>query len=315
MMFLSSIYEDSRALLIATYIAIPVVAGLLAFFVWSHFSLRVRTPVGGRSRQPRLGIVDVFDLDRQRQLVLVRRDNVEHLIMIGGPNDVVVETEINRGQMAARPPHLEDVLDSSGSGQAALTAGSAPQPPQAPVLAPAAPIAAPVAPSPAAPAMPIAAPNAAASAAPAAPAPMAPPPLRPLRQPPLPLAMRGALPPVSGAPRPAGSAPLSSPPAAQSPLSSAPPAPSGSSAGAEAEKAPAPGPAPSAPPGSGFGALPPRAVPALRPMAPRPPVAPFAKKDEPQQAKPAEAKIDPLDALEEEMAKLLGRPSDQGPHA
>src|SRR6188768_98740 len=50
----------------------------------------------GRARQPRLGIVDIYDLDRQRQLILLRRDNVEHLLLIGGPNDVVIETNIVR---------------------------------------------------------------------------------------------------------------------------------------------------------------------------------------------------------------------------
>lgn len=51
---------------------------------------------GSRSRQPRLGVVDVYDLDRTRQLVLLRRDNVEHLLLIGGPNDVVIESNIVR---------------------------------------------------------------------------------------------------------------------------------------------------------------------------------------------------------------------------
>src|SRR3954468_13952778 len=55
-----------------------------------------------RARQPRLGIVDVYDLDRQRQLILLRRDNVEHLLLIGGPNNVVVETNIVR--VAGGPP-------------------------------------------------------------------------------------------------------------------------------------------------------------------------------------------------------------------
>lgn len=58
--------------------------------------LRVRGQGGGRARQPRLGVVDIHDLDRQRQLVLIRRDNVEHLIMIGGVSDIVVETNILR---------------------------------------------------------------------------------------------------------------------------------------------------------------------------------------------------------------------------
>ncbi|TNC07889.1 hypothetical protein FF100_31085 [Methylobacterium terricola] len=49
-----------------------------------------------RSRQPRLGIVDIYELDRQRQLILLRRDNTEHLLLVGGPNDVVVERNIVR---------------------------------------------------------------------------------------------------------------------------------------------------------------------------------------------------------------------------
>ncbi|MFC6024907.1 hypothetical protein [Methylobacterium mesophilicum] len=55
-----------------------------------------RTPA--RGRQPRLGIVDVYELDRARQLILLRRDNVEHLLLVGGPNDVVVERNIQRAQ-------------------------------------------------------------------------------------------------------------------------------------------------------------------------------------------------------------------------
>lgn len=56
-----------------------------------------------RARQPRLGVVDIYDLDRQRQLILLRRDNVEHLLLIGGPNDVVIETNIVRVAGARLP--------------------------------------------------------------------------------------------------------------------------------------------------------------------------------------------------------------------
>ncbi|MGH6819873.1 MAG: hypothetical protein ACREDU_03310 [Methylocella sp.] len=55
-------------------------------------------PRNGRARLPRLGTVDAFDLDRQRQLVIIRRDNVEHLLMIGGPNDFVIESKIIRAE-------------------------------------------------------------------------------------------------------------------------------------------------------------------------------------------------------------------------
>ncbi|WP_375408982.1 hypothetical protein, partial [uncultured Methylobacterium sp.] len=58
------------------------------------------TKSGSLPRQPRLGIVDVYELDRQRQLILLRRDNVEHLLLVGGPNDVVVERNISRSPSA-----------------------------------------------------------------------------------------------------------------------------------------------------------------------------------------------------------------------
>jgi hypothetical protein len=52
-----------------------------------------------RGRPPRLGITESFTVDHQgRRLVIVRRDNVEHLIMIGGPNDLVVEAGFVRGE-------------------------------------------------------------------------------------------------------------------------------------------------------------------------------------------------------------------------
>jgi len=56
-----------------------------------------------RNRQPRLAVVDAAAIDGRRKLVIIRRDNAEHLLMIGGATDVVVETNILRaGPLAAR---------------------------------------------------------------------------------------------------------------------------------------------------------------------------------------------------------------------
>jgi len=49
-----------------------------------------------RGRQPRLALIEVAGVDQRRNLVLIRRDNVEHLLMIGGPTDVVIEPNIVR---------------------------------------------------------------------------------------------------------------------------------------------------------------------------------------------------------------------------
>jgi flagellar protein FliO/FliZ len=55
-----------------------------------------RLDAAARSRQPRLAVIDAAAVDGRRKLVIIRRDNVEHLLMIGGPTDVVVETNIVR---------------------------------------------------------------------------------------------------------------------------------------------------------------------------------------------------------------------------
>ncbi|MCX7303333.1 MAG: flagellar biosynthetic protein FliO [Hyphomicrobiales bacterium] len=57
---------------------------------------------GGRNRKTRLAVMDATAVDSHRRLVLVRRDDIEHLLLIGGPTDVVVESEIRTGQGQAR---------------------------------------------------------------------------------------------------------------------------------------------------------------------------------------------------------------------
>ena len=94
---LSNLFGDGRGLpVLAGVIALLLIAAL-AFWVYRlAFANRLRPPGGARGRAPRLGVVDVFGLDGQRQLVIVRRDNVEHLLLLGGPNDIVVEPNILR---------------------------------------------------------------------------------------------------------------------------------------------------------------------------------------------------------------------------
>ncbi|MGH6837821.1 MAG: hypothetical protein ACREDT_03300 [Methylocella sp.] len=93
-----SFFATRSVTLAAAAIAFLAAALLLTLIFRLTFGRRLRLPRNGRARPPRLGTVDAFDLDRQRQLVIVRRDNVEHLLMIGGPNDVVIESEIIRAE-------------------------------------------------------------------------------------------------------------------------------------------------------------------------------------------------------------------------
>lgn len=67
-----------------------------------------------RGRDKRLGVVEAASVDGRRKLILLRRDNVEHLIMTGGPVDMLVEAGIHSPQAeepSFEPPKFEPVKD------------------------------------------------------------------------------------------------------------------------------------------------------------------------------------------------------------
>ena len=82
---------------------------------------------GGRNRKTRLAVMDATAVDSHRRLVLVRRDDIEHLLLIGGPTDVVVERDIRLS--ALRRP----ALTGDGGGHQPAPPPRAPQPAPAPV--------------------------------------------------------------------------------------------------------------------------------------------------------------------------------------
>jgi hypothetical protein len=89
------------------FVAVLVLIGGVAWGVRRYATNRLGANTN-RGRMPRLAVIDAAAVDGRRRLVLVRRDNVEHLLMIGGPSDIVVEPNIvrampGRDQMAPRP--------------------------------------------------------------------------------------------------------------------------------------------------------------------------------------------------------------------
>lgn len=76
-------------------IAVLVVL-LILLAVWRAFSPRL----SGR-RGMRLGVTEYYELDKTRRLILLRRDNVEHLVLIGGAQDFVIESGIGVGGVSA----------------------------------------------------------------------------------------------------------------------------------------------------------------------------------------------------------------------
>ena len=84
------------------FIAVLALIGLATWLVRRFGGNRLGAGAN-RGRMPRLAVVDAAAVDGRRRLVLVRRDNIEHLLMIGGPSDIVVEPNIVR----ATPPQQQ----------------------------------------------------------------------------------------------------------------------------------------------------------------------------------------------------------------
>ncbi|HRD77926.1 MAG TPA: flagellar biosynthetic protein FliO [Hyphomicrobiaceae bacterium] len=79
----------------------------------------------GPRAERRLAVVDQASVDGRRRLILVRRDDVEHLIMTGGPVDVVIETGIGAPKAAAVPaPSTVYARQPRPFGQTAATASA-----------------------------------------------------------------------------------------------------------------------------------------------------------------------------------------------
>jgi len=257
-------------------------AALLILFVFRlAFGGRLRMS-SGRGRQHRLGIVDAFDLDRQRQLVIVRRDNIEHLIMIGGPNDILIESQIVRAE-------ARDLRETRGRDKELKE-------PQMPPLKP--PLPEPKLPLP--PLMPeplhpaaqdAAAPVRLQPVSPMPAAPTLPPGTPPRRMPPRPdIKPLPPEPPPKPEPEPAAAATAPNPPAAKPSPASLSPSFLRWPAGPAAARSPKPS--------------------AAAPLPPKPPAAPAPSPPPPasaDSAAPSEPPVPDAMSLEEEMAKLLGR--------
>jgi flagellar protein FliO/FliZ len=102
------------------FIAFLVVLALIGATAWlvRRFGANRLGGAGARGRQPRLAVIDATTVDGRRRLVLIRRDNIEHLLMIGGPTDLVVEPNIVRAvgsrEVTREPARLSATVETTG---------------------------------------------------------------------------------------------------------------------------------------------------------------------------------------------------------
>lgn len=90
-------------LLLKAFFAFAFVISLMLLFSW----FLKKVGLSGQSLIPdakrRLKIIEHLPLDHRRKLVLVRRDNCEHLLVLGPAGETVVEANI--------PPKEEKIVE------------------------------------------------------------------------------------------------------------------------------------------------------------------------------------------------------------
>src|SRR4029079_15807469 len=92
-----SLFGSEMPLAARFFIAFLVVLALIGVTAWlvRRFGAN-RLGSTARRRQPRLAVIDAATVDGRRRLVLIRGENIEHLLMIGGPTALFVEPNIVR---------------------------------------------------------------------------------------------------------------------------------------------------------------------------------------------------------------------------
>jgi flagellar biogenesis protein FliO len=124
------------------FVSVLALIGVAAWFVRRFASNRLAAGTNRGGRMPRLAVIDATAVDGRRRLVLVRRDNIEHLLMIGGPADIVVESNIVRAspardQLSQRPgvtaPELLRITPDTARSELEAARGEEPQMPEAPL--------------------------------------------------------------------------------------------------------------------------------------------------------------------------------------
>lgn len=78
--------------------ALGFVIALLALFAYGAKRLGFIAKVtinSDKRKDKRLNIVEIMPVDAKRRLILIRRDNKEHLIMLGTERDLLIEQNID----------------------------------------------------------------------------------------------------------------------------------------------------------------------------------------------------------------------------
>lgn len=76
--------------------ALALVLGLIALFAWLVKRFRIGSLGGAMNGRGRLQVVESLTIDGRQRLVMIRRDDQEHLLLLGPETGQVIEANIDR---------------------------------------------------------------------------------------------------------------------------------------------------------------------------------------------------------------------------
>ncbi len=87
---------------------VKIIGAIAIILLFIFIAIAIFRRIGGEvrgKRGSRLAVTEFRELDKLRHLVLIRRDNEEHLLLIGGPQDLVIETNIGGFEQSYQEDH------------------------------------------------------------------------------------------------------------------------------------------------------------------------------------------------------------------
>ena len=117
---------------------ILIVIALLGLGFWLLRGYLSGNPVAeaifGAKAEKRIGVGEIVTIDGRRKLMLIYRDGVEHLVMTGGPIDVVIEQNIQPQRRPAYEARPAAAVSTAEPGENVGGFGRARQRPPQPTL-------------------------------------------------------------------------------------------------------------------------------------------------------------------------------------